>query len=257
MKFNRSKLSLTLALVFVFSVVARAQDHEAKTTPSKTRNTSSSSVQLGDKVIVIPTPEGYEEASTQFKQIKDRFTVTETPENDMLLVHLPLTDCELLRQGSTATFSQYTKISVLRAARTLTVTRAMMAEAVDGLRKSAPAFLDPNGPELKKMERHVSRGLSQADANDTKINFGKPVMLGEFNVKPDVFSMLLLVTVKGTTGGVEITMPMLLSVSYVRVKERLIFVYAYRKFESKVDVDPLKLFTEKLTGSIIAANVTK
>jgi hypothetical protein len=254
MKFNRLTLSLTSALVFVFGVVAHAQEHEAKTAKVQP---SSSSVQLGDKVIVIPAPEGYEEASTQFKQIKDRFSATEAPENDMLLVHLPLTDCELLRQGSNATYAQYTKISVLRAARALNVTSAMMTQAVEGLRKSAPTFLDPNSPELQRMERHVSRRLSQADAKETKIDFGKPVMLGEFNVKPDLFSMLLLVTIKGSSGGVEVTRPMLLSVSYARVKERLIFVYAYRKFDSKVDVEPLKLFTEKWTASIIAANVTK
>ncbi|MCA1578291.1 MAG: hypothetical protein LC794_13115 [Acidobacteria bacterium] len=254
MKFSRLTLSFASALLFVVGVVAHAQQHEVKTAKV---NTSSSSVQLGNKVIVIPAPEGYEEATAQFKQIKDRFSATEAPENDMLLVHLPLTDCELLRQGSNATYVQYTKISVLRAARSLNVTSAIMTLAVEELRKSAPAFLDPNSPELQKIQRQVSRGLSQADAKETKVDFGKPVMLGEFNVKPDLFSMLLLLTVKGTVGGVAVTTPMLLSVSYVRVKERLIFVYAYRKFDSKVDVEPLKLFTEKWTGSIIAANVTK
>src|SRR5688572_9098006 len=142
MKFNRLTLSLASALVFVFGLVARAQQHEVK--PPKV-NTSSSSVQLGDKVIVIPTPEGYEEASTQFKHIKDRFSATEAPENDMLLVHMLAADCELLRQGLKATFAQYTKISVLRQARALTVTSAIMTAAIEDLRKEAVKFPDQIG----------------------------------------------------------------------------------------------------------------
>jgi hypothetical protein len=253
MKLNRAILLPAAVLVFAFSVAAHAQSHEAKT---GAKASSLSLVQLGDKLIVIPAPEGYEEASSQFPGIKERFTLTEAPENDMLFVHMPRSDCELLRNGSKPTYDQYTKISVVRAGRTVTVTRPMMALAVDGLRKSAATFLDPDGPQMKELERHVARGLSQADARETKIDFGKPVMLGEFNVKPDVFSMLLLLTIKGSVGGVETTTPMLLSVSYVRVRDRLIFVYGYRSFKSKVDVEPIKLFTEKWTNSIVAANST-
>ena len=253
MKFSRSTLSLAAALVFVFSVVAYAQSHETKT---EAKASALSSVQLGDKLIVIPAPQGYEEASSQFPKVKERFSLTEAPENDMLFVHMPSSDCELLRNSSKPSFNQYTKISVVRAARTLTVTRPMMAAAVDGLRQTAATFLDPDSPRMKELERHVERGLSQADAKETKIDFGQPVMLGEFNVKPDVFSMLVLTTIKGSVGGVETTTPMLLSISYVRVKERLIFVYGYRRFNSKIDVEPMKLFTEKWTSSIIAANST-
>src|SRR5688572_30747014 len=142
MKFNRLTSSVALALVFTFGVVAHAQEHEAKAAKPRT---SSSSVQLGNKIIVIPEPEGYEEASTQFKQIKDRFSATEAPENDMLLVHMLAADCELLRQGSNPTFTQYTKISVLRQARELTVTSAMMTAAIEDLRKQAVTFPDQIG----------------------------------------------------------------------------------------------------------------
>ncbi len=251
MKFNRLTLSLASALVFVFGVVAHAQQHEVKTTKV---NTSSSSVQLGDKVIIIPAPEGYEEASTQFKQIKDRFSATEAPENDMLLVHMLAADCELLRQGSNATFSQYTKISVLRQARALTVTSAMMMAAIEDLRKQAVKFPDPNNPTTLAMEKHLERALSNLNSKQTTIDFGKPEILGEFNVGNNVFSLLMLLNVKLNQEGVEATTPMLMSVSYVRVKERIIFVYVYRKLESKADLEPLKVFTTNWTNSMLAAN---
>lgn len=255
MKFHGSTLLLASALVAVFCVVAAAQEHAPKTAKASPPPSSTlSSVQLGDKVVVIPAPEGYEEASTQFKQIKDRFTATEAPENDMLLVHMPAADCELLRQGSNATFSQYTKISVQRRARELTVTSAMMTAAIADLRKEASKFTDPNNPGTLAMEKHVENALSNLSSKQTKVDFGKPEILGEFNAGPNVFSLLMLMTVKINQAGAEASTPMLMSVSYVRVKDRIIFVYVYHRLESKADLEPLKAFTTKWTNSILAAN---
>ncbi|HSD45835.1 MAG TPA: hypothetical protein VLB87_04400 [Pyrinomonadaceae bacterium] len=256
MKFNRLTLLLASALVFAFGVVAFAQEHESKTvkTPKASTPSLTSSVQLGDRLVVIPSPEGYEEAASQFKVIKDRFTATEAPGNDMLFVHLPVSDCDLLRNGSNATYDQYTKISVFRAGRELNVTSAMMTAAVADLRKEAAKFPDPNNPTTQGMEKHVERALTEINSKQTKIDFSKPEVLGEFNAGNDVFSLLLLLTVKVNIGGVEASTPMLMSVSYVRVKERLIFVYVYRKLNSKADVEPVKQFTTKWTGSILAAN---
>jgi hypothetical protein len=250
MKFNRSTLLLASALVFAVGAGALAQEHESVKTPK----TSSSSVQLGDKLIVIPAPEGFEEAASQFQSIKDRFTATEAPGNDMLFVHLTAGDCDLLRKGSNAVYDQYTKISVYRGARALTVTSAMMTAAVADLRKEAVKFPDPNNPTTQAMEKHVERALTEINSKQTKIDFSKPEFLGEFNAGNDVFSLLMLLTVKVNLGGVEASTPMLMSVSYVRVKERLIFVYIYRKLDSKADVEPVKAFTTKWTSSILAAN---
>lgn len=253
MKFNGSTLLLASALVAGFWGIAAAQEHAPRTAKASPPSTLSS-VQLGDKVLVIPAPEGYEEASTQFKQIKDRFTATEAPENDMLLVHMPAADCELLRQGSNATFSQYTKISVQRRARELTVTSAMMTAAIADLRKEAAKFTDPNNPATVAMEKHVERALTELNSKQTKVDFGKPEILGEFNAGTNVFSLLMLMPVKLNQEGVEVTTPMLVSVSYVRMKERIIFVYVYRRLESKADLEPLKAFTTKWTSSMLAAN---
>ena len=252
MKFKHLTSSLALLVVFVFGVVAHAQEHEVKTAKPRT---SQSTVQLGNKLIVIPEPEGYEEATTQFKQIKDRFSATEAPENDMLLVHMLAADCELLRQGSNPTFAQYTKISVLRQARELTVTSEMMKAAIEDLRKQAVKFPDPNNPTTVAMEKHLERALSNLHSKQTTVDFGKPEILGEFNIGANVFSLLMLLNVKLNQGGVEAkTTPMLMSVSYVRVKERILFVYVYRKLESKADLEPLKAFTTKWTNSMLAAN---
>ncbi|HKV34923.1 MAG TPA: hypothetical protein VJP89_11390 [Pyrinomonadaceae bacterium] len=249
---KRSKFAFLLAAVMISGAInaAQAQEHESR--PSQRAKTSS--VTLGNQVVLIPNPEGFEEATSQFEQVKQRFSLTEAPENDMLFVHLPSSDCELLRNGSSPTYDLYTKVSVLRASRTLTVSSSMMAAAVTELRTQAATYLDPNGPKMEEMERLVERGLSQVNSQQTKIEFDKPQILGVVDNQPNVFSLLTLLTIKANVEGTDITVPMLTTVNYVRVKERLIFVYTFRRFQSKADVEPLKAFTKKWTNSILAAN---
>src|SRR5688572_24549076 len=141
MKFNNSVLLIAAVLVCLPGAAAHAQHHEAR--PART-----STVQLGDKVILIPDPEAFEEATAQFESFKARVQTTEAPQNDALLSHLPVTDCELLRRGANATYNHYTKVSVLKAARELRASSTLHKEAVDDFRKNVGTFLDPNGPDM-------------------------------------------------------------------------------------------------------------
>src|SRR6185436_3478626 len=73
--------------------------------------------QLGAQETRIPAPEGFEEAASQFEAIKNHFTATEAPDNDMLAVHLPRADCQKIKDGEFGPFNFYTKVSVRRAIR--------------------------------------------------------------------------------------------------------------------------------------------
>lgn len=247
MKLNRYAFLMAL---FVVATAVQAQDHAAE-------QAKTSSVRLGDKVIVIPDPPGYEEATSQFPKYKERILATEGPDNDTLLAHLPVSDCELLRKDSAATYNQYTKVSVLRAARNVTVSPAMMAEAVASFRQNLGAYLDPNGPMLKGLLNKAEKGLSEVDSKETKIDLSDPRQLGEFDVRPDIDSFLVLMTVNVNSGGVEVTVPMLASLSFVRLKERLIYVYVFRKYRAQADIEEVKQFATRWATSIVAANTSK
>ena len=105
MKLSKPTL-LIAAVIFRVAVVAPAQSHEAP---------KSSSVKLGDKVILIPAPEGFEEAISQFESVKRFFVKMESQGIDTLLAHLPTSDCELLTSRSRPALNLYTKVSVSNA----------------------------------------------------------------------------------------------------------------------------------------------
>src|SRR5262245_36847644 len=83
-------------VVFTLSAVVNAQ-------PSKPKI----SVTLGESVVVLPAPENYEEATTQFDVVKKRFEAATPAEGDLLAGYLTIADCELLRKGQPAPYRSW------------------------------------------------------------------------------------------------------------------------------------------------------
>lgn len=248
-----------VAVILVASGLAHAQTHEAVKDSSAQKN---SSVQLGDKVIVVPAPQGFEEASTQFKDVKDRFIATEAPSNDFLLAHFSLEDCQSLRKGAAITLNRYTKVSVLKDLRQQAFSDADMTATVAEFRKSSGALLDPDGPTMKAVTENAERNLANLNSKPIDLGFKETENLGEFDVRPEVFSVMLLFTLKAGSGGTESITQMLASLTFLKVRQRLVYVAVYRKISSvaalKTELKPgmaeVKQFTTKWVNEILAAN---
>ena len=257
MSLKQSTLAVAV-LIALCGVVAQAQPKQAQQ-PAVAKN---STVQLGDKVIVIPNPEGYEEGSSQFKELKDRFVATESPQADFLLSHLPAAECKLLRNGGSLLLNSYTKISVSRALRAQAVFNPDMKAAIEDFRKNSGAVLDPDGPTMKSVMERAERGLSEVTATQIGLNLGQTQNLGEFDVRPEVYSVMLLFTYNVDSGGTQSTVPMLCSMTFLKVQHRILFVNVYRKISSlaamKTELKPgiaeVKRFTTKWVNEILAAN---
>ena len=129
-----------------------------------------------------------------------------------------------------------------------------MATVVDGFRKNVATLLDPTKATMQDFEKHLEEELSRVDSRETQLEFGKPQLLGEFDTRPDVASFLMLIRFKINSGTAQEVVNMLSTTSFVRVQERVIFVYAYRKYKAAGDIAALKQFTTKWTNSILAAN---
>ena len=234
-----------LAVVLLSSVVAVAQVAKTVTV-----------FQLGGQETKIPVPEGFEEAASQFENVKHHFTVTEDPGNDMLGVYLTHDDCEKLRGGEFGPFNFYTKVSVRRVIRAEDYSAERFANLVATFRKSGSQVLDINGPTMKSATERLGISLSELNKQETQVDLGQPVNLGEFDVRPNVYSVMLLVNFKTTTGAGEAAVPILGGLSYIRVRQRLVYVHTYRRYKSKADAAILRAFTTQWIGQILAANST-
>jgi hypothetical protein len=221
---------------------------------AQTQKTGVTTFPLGNQLTVIPAPDGFEEAASQFELIKDNFTRTEAAENDMLAVHLPRGDCDKLRAGESVAFTFYTKVSVRRGARDLDYSAERFAELVSLFRKSGSQVLDVNSPTMKAAVDRLDQGLSEINKKETKVGLSQPVNLGEFDTRPNVYGVMLLINFRTRSGDSEVTIPLVAGLSYVRVKQRLMYVYTYRRYNSTTDVKVLRDFTRQWIGKILAAN---
>jgi hypothetical protein len=235
--------SIIIAILFTI-VSAQAQ----------TPKVIAGSYHLGEQVIVIPAPADFEEAASQFEVIKSRFTQTEAPENDLLAVHLQRADCDKLRAGELGPLTFYTKVSVPKSVRELDFSTQAFAALVSEFRKNGSQYLDTNSPALKTTIERLSQRVSELSGTDTKVDLGQPVNLGEFDTRPNVYGVMLLMNFKAQTSAGERSVLLLCGLSYVRVGQRLIYVYTYRKYEATSDVEFLRHFTKEWLGQILAAN---
>jgi hypothetical protein len=243
MKTPPAMIIRAFAFLFVLSVSAVAQTRKAVDT-----------FHLGDQVIAIPAPANFEEATSQFESIKKHFTQTEAQENDMLAVHLPHADCEKLRAGGFGPFNFYTKVSIRKAVREQNYSAERFANLVATFRKSGSQIMDINGPTMKGIINQLDKSLSELSKQETKVDLSQPVNLGEFDTRPNVYGVMLLLNLTTRTGDREVTVPILGGLTYLRVKQRLIYVYTYRKYTSRSDVGALRDFTKQWIGQILTAN---
>jgi len=262
MKFKNSVL--LIALVFVFGVGTRAQEHETKVSPAAPARagSSASSVRLGDKLVVITSPAGFEEAGSQCPKFKELLIATEDPSNDVLFGHLSASDCQSVRNGGQATMNLYTKVSVLRSAREQAISSADMAAIAVEFRKNGAAILDPDGPVMKGVMENAERGLSDIQSKQVALGLSQTQNLGEFNVTPESYSVMLLLTYNVEVQGNKTIMPVLASMTMLKVRQRLVYVNVFRKITStaalktelKPGVEEVKQFTTKWVKEILAAN---
>lgn len=247
-------LFLAATLVFCATIINSAQSQQA----------SSSTVKLGDKVIVIPNPEGFEEASSQFEKIRRVLAVMQQ-HSDTLLLHLPVSDCDRLRTGSDPEFHTLTKVSVLKGMREVTYSSADMAGLVTAWRKNGAVMLDPDGPILTSMMERFSRKISEAASKQITYDVNDTQNLGEFDVRPNVYSRMIFMMFTHSVNGTKSMRAGVGSMTLLKVGPRIISVVVIRNFSSpaavKTELKPavieVKQFTTKWVNEILAANPEK
>lgn len=233
-----------LAVIIVLNASAGAQTPKADV----------ATFQLGDQVIKIPAPNDFEEAASQFESIKNHFTLTEAAGNDMLAVHLPNADCEKLRAGESDLFTFYTKVSVQKDLRSVDYSAERFASLIAEVRKSGSQMFDIDSPQMKANLERLGKKVSELRKQETNVEMNQPVNLGVIDTRPNVYSVILLLNFRTDSNDGSQSFPVVGGLSFVRVKQRLIYAYTYHKYESKADVETLRDFTKQWIGQILAAN---
>ena len=244
-------IPILLVLGFPNLAVGQAQESGQRTDPvvRKTdRITQANVYQLGTRSIAIPPPSGFVEALSQSDLVANILIATEDPSNEVLTAHLPEEVLHQLKKGARPEFSFYTKVSVLKLGKAREMTDAEFAGIVSYFESRSTQLLDINGPLMKTAVQNLTGGLSSSAGKEVPLELEQPQNLGSFQKTNDVYSIMLVLTLKGGQ------YPLLGTMSFVKVNHRLLYVYTYRKFTSEKDAEILRDFTREWTEQIVAAN---
>lgn len=237
--------------VGAFVFISQNANVFAQTTDS---TAATSAFQIGNKRVVVPPPANFVEATSQIPRVKEYFAATEAAGNELLAVHITSEDFELFKKGEYKDLDFYTKVSVSSQLKNSVTTQAGFADFVRVFKTNFPALSDPNGREMKTVLGKLSENLSKLGNEKTTFSLSQPLNLGTFIETPNAYGLILLAQVKFAANGKEDARSILGGMSAIRVRDKILFVYTYKRYEKEQDIADLKAFSKTWINQIALAN---
>ena len=215
---------------------------------------SNSIFQLGNKTVVIPPPIGFEEALSQSEFVRRHFSATNAANLDLLAVHVPNEKMDRLRTGIKEELSFYTHVSIPKQFREVDTSANDFSAIISYAQTNSGKVFDFNSPAMKSLRETQNKNLTELLEREAKIDFSKPVNLGEIIKTPASYGTLLLIKTKIQVGNLQEEVVLLCGTGMVRVEQRVIFAHTYKFFKSKEDIEMVKEFSKKWLDEIVKAN---
>lgn len=241
------KFFLTTLLLLAGVSISLAQTAEVKK--------QEISVLLGNVKIIIPAPDGFEDVSS-IKSVQERIISRTDTGNDLLAAFLPKETMDALRNQNSDIKNLFNSadVQILKKAREKNLSASDFVGILKYLQSSGLGKFDLKNPILKERIENVEKNITEQNKGNAALDISKTESLGEFRHTDNVFSQLVLMKMSFQTGNISKDAIVIGGVSLIRVKQRLLYVYIYREFKSKDDIEQLKNLSNKWTSEIIAAN---
>lgn len=211
-------------------------------------------IPLGARSVALPTPAGFVEATTSAPAIKSFFAKNEAPGLDLLEAHIPASVLDEIEQGSFSRLKFYTKVSIPTAARNVDFSSEDFAQMISTVEEQSNHVLDMNSPHMRATMRKLQDNISESTNGTAKIDISQAISLGRLRKTPNLFSHMLVLSLTEQIAGERKQVRMLCASSIVRLNNRLLFIHAYRTYETENDIVALRDFSETWLKEITAVN---
>lgn len=222
--------------------------------------TQSVSVNIGEKTIHLPAPEGFFEVSHLSEAIR-KFTETLTPpENRLLAVFVSGKSFgQIMKDDSTwiknnATLGdRYMLVQVFREDENKIISNLEFAQFKDSLKQKQLPFekiKDRVGAIIKKATDEISH------EHDIVLDFkyDKPVPLGVFMDKPDVVAFAVLMKTQKLLNRTSTVSFQVGGTSILKTKDKILFIYVYSNFDTVEDLDWVQAVSSRWVEQILLEN---
>lgn len=211
-------------------------------------------VEVGGVVIATPAPPGFHEAGSSSQETQRIAEALTPPENRLLAVFLSEEDLGRVMTGELPVFESYMLLQVLRNIESLSFTGQDYRQLADVIRQQQDTLLDQ---VIDRADRQVAEGakqLSEAYQTSLEMSVGEARPLGVFLDQPRAIGFATLVKYDAAAEGQEFDHVVAGSTSFVLAKDKLLYAYIYRTFESQEDLDWVRAKTLEWVGALTAGN---
>jgi hypothetical protein len=190
-------------------------------------------------------------APADFVEVGDKlrttfFELLAPSTNRLLTAYLPTKVLTEIEKGTPpVSFEVYAMVEVLRQAEYADCTPEAFAQ-VTGEFANASKIVDD--PKLGAITEEVSLRLKNLGAKP--VEAGRAEMLGRLFQKKDAAAMAMLIGLKQA----EQSTTMICGMGALRLKQRLIFAYLFRRYESSETVDWIRKNLESWADAMLAKN---
>ena len=202
---------------------------------------------LGGRAVRVPAPESFTDTVTHYPRIAARLIAAESPQNEVLAVHVTDEILPQIKAGGEPDLPFYTKVSVWKQLKGTDVEAFEFRSLSAEFEKQSPATLQSIA---KAGETGAGERLTRHWGSEANLKIGETRLLGVFDSQPQSVSSMFLMSLEMFNRKVLV----LGSMSLVHVNKRVLFLYVFRRPESAADQDMVAEVTRSWVARMVAAN---
>lgn len=211
---------------------------------------------IGRALVALPVPPGFVEPSRSLPPMRTLGERMTPPSNRLLALFIDEADEREAREGRNPGMLRYYMAQTLRQTEEQALSSADFAEIKAMLRQQYQQLLSNVAGaaqgHLDNAMREIGRDTGQALP---ALKLGELRGLEVFDEREASISLLAMTKLAlQQAGGQVLEMPLAMSITTARVKDKLVYFYAYSQYRDKADLDWLRSTTGEWLPRLAAAN---
>jgi hypothetical protein len=210
---------------------------------------------VGDTRIVLPVPAGFVEPSIVapgFRTLGEQMTARS---NRLLALFVAEEDLRATAERRPPAMLRYFMVQTLRAAEAERVGAADFALAKTLLREQYQQMLSRLQPDIQgQLDRASQRVGEQAGLDKFALKLGELRALEVFDEQPQSISLLALSLLSVSAGEQTRQVPIAMGTTTLVVKDKLVYFFAYARYESDADLEWLRQVTRDWLPKVVQLN---
>jgi hypothetical protein len=210
---------------------------------------------IGGVAVVLPSPAGYMAPTENAGAMIAHAESVTPPTNRLLAAFFSPEDVAAVAAGNAPQMTRYFYVQTMRSMEAATFSAKDFSDVRDALRREQHDMLTRYRDGIQENLDSIADGLSKKLSDPTiAIKVGESVPRGIFRDQDNAFGFASLVKLQFVIGGKKVEAPMAIAMTAVRVKGKLIFLFAYSLVHSAADETWTQASADAWTSSVLAAN---